>query len=84
MNYCLNILIKYILLKTHITGLPSLFLMSALINWIGKEDLFKIISEIEQDFDNISSDKKPFFTAFLEWLREALDNASIIVVEGNQ
>lgn len=58
--------------------------MSALINWIGKEDLFKIISVIEQDFDNISSDKKPFFTAFLEWLREALDNASIIVVEGNQ
>lgn len=51
-------------------------------NWIGKDDWLKIIYEIEEDFDNISSDKKPFFTAFLEWLREALDNTTIIVVEG--
>lgn len=53
-------------------------------NWIGKDDWLKIIYEIEEDFDNISCDKKPFFTAFLEWLREALNNTSIIVVEGNQ
>lgn len=52
-------------------------------NWIVKDDWLKLISTIEQDLDTISSDKKPFFTAFLEWLKEALDNTPIIVVEGN-
>lgn len=52
-------------------------------NWIGKDDWLKVISEVEQDWENISYDKKPFFIDFLEWLREALKYTSIIVVEGN-
>ena len=52
-------------------------------NWIGKDDWFRIISGIEQDFDSISDDKKPFFIDFLEWVKEALNYTSIIVVEGN-
>lgn len=52
-------------------------------NWIGKEDWLKIIFEIEQDLENISDDKRNFLKAFLEWLREALNNTSIIVIEGN-
>ena len=53
-------------------------------NWIGKDDWFKVISEIEQDLDSISDDKKLFFIDFLEWVKEALNYTSIIVVEGNQ
>lgn len=52
-------------------------------NWIGKDDWLKIIFEIERDFENTSDDKKHFFTSFLEWLREALNHTSVIVVEGN-
>lgn len=52
-------------------------------NWIEKDDWLKIISEIEQDLGNISDNEKPFFIAFLEWLREALNHTSVIVVEGN-
>lgn len=52
-------------------------------NWIGKDDWLTIISEIEQDLENISDDEKPFFIAFLEWLKEALNHTSTIVVEGN-
>lgn len=52
-------------------------------NWIGKDDWLKIISEIEQDLKNISDDEKPFFMAFLKWIREALNHTAIIVVEGN-
>lgn len=50
---------------------------------IGKDDWLKIIFEIKQDLENISDDKRHFFTSFFEWLREALNNTSIIVVEGN-
>ena len=53
-------------------------------NWIGKEDWIRIISGIEQDLDSISDDKKQFFTDFLQWVKEALNYTSIIVVEGNQ
>lgn len=53
-------------------------------NWIRKDDWLKIISEIEQDLENIPDNEKPFFTAFIEWLGEALKHTSIIVVEGNQ
>ena len=52
-------------------------------NWIGRDDWLRIISGIEQDLDNISDDKKPFFINFLEWIKEALNYTSIIVVEGN-
>ena len=52
-------------------------------NWIGKDDWLKIIYEIEQELESISDDKKPFFIDFVEWLREALNYTSIIVVEGN-
>ena len=53
-------------------------------NWIGKDDWFRVISEMEQDLDSISDDKKLFFIDFLEWVKEALNYTSIIVVEGNQ
>lgn len=52
-------------------------------NWIGKEDWIKIITEIEQELDSFSVDKKLFFEDFLKWLKEALSFSSIIVVEGN-
>lgn len=52
-------------------------------NWIGKDDWFRVISGMEQDLDSISDDKKTFFTDFLEWVKEALNYTSIIVVEGN-
>lgn len=52
-------------------------------NWIKKDDWIKIISEIEQDMGNIPDNEKPFFKDFLEWLKEALNHTSIIVVEGN-
>lgn len=52
-------------------------------NWIEKEDWDKIIFEIEEDIENISDVEKPFFQAFLQWLKEALENTRIIVVEGN-
>lgn len=52
-------------------------------NWIGKDDWFKVISEVEQDLENVSYDKKSFFIDILEWLKEALNYTSIIVVEGN-
>lgn len=53
-------------------------------NWICKDDWLKIISEIEQDLENMPDEKKLFFMAFLEWLKNALNHTSIIVVEGNQ
>lgn len=53
-------------------------------NWIGKDDWNKIIAEIERDLENnISDDQKSFFVEFVKWLREALDNTTVIVVEGN-
>ncbi len=52
-------------------------------NWIGKDDWLKIISEIEKNLQKASEDKKLFFIAFLEWVKEALNHTSIIVVEGN-
>ncbi len=52
-------------------------------NWIGKDDWLKIICEIEKDIENIPNEQKDFFIAFINWLRQALDNTNIIVVEGN-
>lgn len=52
-------------------------------NWIGKSDWQRIILEIEQDLNRIFDGKKLFFMDFLEWLKEALKHASVIVVEGN-
>lgn len=53
-------------------------------NWIGKDDWLKIIPEIERDMKNMHGVKKLFFQAFLDWLKDALNNTDIIVVEGNQ
>ena len=53
-------------------------------NWIGKDDWFKIIFEIEKDIENVSDEQKLFFTSFIDWIKEALNHTSIIVVEGNQ
>ena len=52
-------------------------------NWIGKDDWMKIISEIEQELDDLSEEKQAFLITFLAWLKEALHHTSIIVVEGN-
>ena len=52
-------------------------------NWIGKEDWYRIISEIEDDLDNLAENTKSFLEDFLEWLKNALKYTSIIVVEGN-
>ncbi len=52
-------------------------------NWIGKDAWLRIISGIEQDLENISDAEKPFFISFLDWIREALNYTTIIVVEGN-
>lgn len=52
-------------------------------NWIGKNDWFHIIFEIEKELGNMSDDEKQFFIDFLEWLKKALNYTSIIVVEGN-
>lgn len=52
-------------------------------NWIGKNDWFRIIKEIEQDLPHVDDDTKIFLTDFLEWIKKALKYTSIIVVEGN-
>lgn len=52
-------------------------------NWIGKDDWYKIIYEIEQDIDNFPDNEKIFLSEFLKWLKEALKYTTIIVVEGN-
>ena len=69
--------------KDAFNGTPETAFDVCFDNWIGKEDWFKVISAIEQEFENISGDRKPFFMDFLEWIREALQYTSIIVVEGN-
>ncbi|MCH5203981.1 MAG: BdrN protein [Oscillospiraceae bacterium] len=52
-------------------------------NWIGKEDWYRIISEIENDLDDLGENTKGFLADFLDWLKNALKHTSIIVVEGN-
>ena len=52
-------------------------------NWIGKEEWLKFISGIEQNWAAIPDEQKPFFLAFLKWLKDALRHTAIIVVEGN-
>ena len=54
------------------------------IYWIGKDDWLKMISEIERDLEKFSDDEKRFFTDFMEWVKEALNHTSVIVVDGNQ
>lgn len=69
--------------KDAFDGTPEAAFDVCFDNWIDKEDWLKVISAIEQEFKNISEDRKPFYRDFLEWLREALHYTSIIVVEGN-
>lgn len=52
-------------------------------NWIGKDDWYKIINEIEQDIEKFPDNEKKFFGEFIKWLKEVLKYTSIIVVEGN-
>ncbi len=52
-------------------------------HWITKEDWLKIIYEIEQELNRMPDTKKSFYASFIEWLKEALEHTSIIVVEGN-
>lgn len=70
-------------IKDAFNGVPDSFFDVTNDNWIGKDDWLRIISEIEQDLDSIHDDKKSFFKDFLEWVKEALNHTSIIVVEGN-
>jgi len=69
--------------KDAFNGTPEPVFDVCFYNWIGKEDWFKVISEIEQELDSVSADKKSFFMDFLKWLKKALNYTSIIVVEGN-
>lgn len=52
-------------------------------NWIGKNDWFKIIYEIERDLGCLNPAAKALLGDFLAWLKNALKHTSIIVVEGN-
>lgn len=69
--------------KDAFDGTPEPFFDVTSYNWISKDDWLKVISGIEQDLDSIFDDKKPFFIDFLEWVKEALNYTSIIIVEGN-
>lgn len=52
-------------------------------NWIGKNDWFRMVDEIEQDLNHVSNGKRTFFMDFIAWIEKALKHTSIIVVEGN-
>lgn len=53
-------------------------------NWIGKSDWLRIMGEIERDLDCVNDSKRSFLTGFLAWVKTALIDTSVIVVEGNQ
>ncbi len=50
---------------------------------LGTDDWKKVITEIEKDLGGFPTDRKTFYTDFLNWLKEALQHTTIIVVEGN-
>lgn len=52
-------------------------------NWIKKDDWIKIIHNIEVDLINSSKDEQEFLNTFIDWIKDALQHTSIIVVEGN-
>lgn len=52
-------------------------------NWLGKEDWQVIVSAIEEVLDKQPADTAEFYSAFLKWIKNALEHTEIIVVEGN-
>ena len=52
-------------------------------NWIKKDYWIKIIHNIEVDLINSSKDEQEFLNTFITWIKEALQDTSVIVVEGN-
>ena len=52
-------------------------------NWIKQDDWIKIIHNIEVDLINYSKVEQDFLKTFIDWIKEALQHTSVIVVEGN-
>lgn len=52
-------------------------------NWLGTKDWRIIVSGIENDLENQPPDRREFYSAFLSWIKKALEYTEIIVVEGN-
>ena len=52
-------------------------------NWIKQDDWIKIIHNIEVDLINFTKVEQEFLKIFIDWIMEALQHTSIIVVEGN-
>ena len=52
-------------------------------NWIKKDYWIKIIHNIEVDLINFSKVEQEFLKIFIDWIKEALQHTSVIVVEGN-
>lgn len=52
-------------------------------NWIKQDAWIKIIHNIEFDLINYSKVEQDFLKTFIDWIKEALQHTSIIVVEGN-
>ena len=52
-------------------------------NWIKQDAWIKIIHNIEVDLINFSKVEQDFLKTFIDWIKEALQHTSIIVVEGN-
>lgn len=70
--------------KDAFDGTPEPCFDICFYNWLGESDWQIVISEIEKDLNSMPADRKQFYTAFLDWLKEALRHTTIIVVEGNQ
>ena len=52
-------------------------------NWIKQGEWIKIINNIEADLINYSKVEQDFLKTFVDWIKEALQHTSVIVVEGN-
>lgn len=52
-------------------------------NWIKRNDWIKIVHNIEVDLINYSKVEQDFLKTFIDWIKEALQHTSVIVVEGN-
>ena len=52
-------------------------------NWVKEDDWIKIIDHIEADLINYSKVEQDFLKTFVDWIKEALQYTSVIVVEGN-
>lgn len=67
-----------------INGTPEPVFDVCFSNWIGKSDWLRIVDEIERDLNRVDDSKQIFLTDFLAWVKNALTDTSVIVVEGNR